>query len=398
MNDLATAGSGRLSRRVLLAAGAGVVGVPAWTGCSARRPPGPSAEPGTSAQPGPSTQPGPSAQPDASPGAPDPPATPTGANELLAGRLARALEASDRGAFVGNVAEHLRTQAGVIFDNARQMSAFALYPADDPDGIRVRWRAAGERDAFTEAFTFRLGGDGLVEWWHPRRPTGTPEWWRHLVLVAGSAPAWVVAARRWEGELAGWLEPAVEAARLLRAEPFGRAGEDWDGTLVLGLPYDSLTFAAPSGGYVASGEGALGTRIMLNPENPAAPEDRLGLIAHEGVHVITLRALAKAPAWLREGLAEHVATRWWPRQAVENERLVRAAVAEGPPTVLPADADFRSAQGETAVRAYALAAVAARACEERWGREALLGWYDGAPARPTDHELTGAYLDALAGR
>lgn len=311
--------------------------------------------------------------------------------------LGRALEEGDREGFVGMFEAPLRTQATVLFDNAGRLGSFTL--DEDPlrQGLRIRWRVGAERDQSTALFTARISADGRVR--ALGDPSGgAPSWWRHRVVVTGRGPTWLVAAEGRAEASVPWLDAAGVAREHVRAARLVPWADAWDGTLVVEVPHDLLGFASRpvTAAYVTFPLEEDGGRVVLNPTLLGRFDQagRVGLLVHEGVHVVTRVAFMDAPQWVVEGLAEHVATQVWPAAADDNRRRIREVLDAGAPTDLPRRKELRGADTLTA---YALAAVAVEACLERWGREDALAWMAAwsVADRPPDDEIRSAYLARL---
>lgn len=323
--------------------------------------------------------------------------------EEAVGRLRAALEARDARAFAAVFAQPLRTRADLVFDNALLLGSFAVEAVPERPGLRVRWRLGEERDPSTSEFWAGVSPQGLIE--RLEEPAGQPwaaTWSRHPVRVLGAGPVRLLAAEERADASAAWLEAAVGARTHLIAAGLEPWASTWDGSLLVDVPHDLIGYAGrahAAASVVFGGPGDAG-RIMLNPTLLADADapGRVGLLVHEGVHVVSRSGFMEAPLWVAEGLAEHTASAVWPAAARDNDRRVRERLADGLPAGLPTDEELRAGSG--ALTAYALAAEAVRGCFDRWGRREALAWMAAwdAPGRPGEDELRRAYLTRLARR
>lgn len=340
--------------------------------------------------------------------------------------LRQAWLSGDRQAFVALFAPQARSHGALLFDNASLLGSFDLEPVSGTPGaaaerVRLTWRAGGEREAAVVDAEVTTSPDGLVDAMRLAAGVHEPPWWRHPVSVVGpdggSGDVWLVTTRDRASAAAPWLAAAEVAVGHLQAARLTPWEAGWDGTLVLEVPQDLLAFeAGPDSVAYASLESGAG-RIAVNPTQIEGygPDERVGLLVHEGVHVVTRSPGSAAPLWAIEGLAESVATGVWAAQSAENLHLVLRAGAtaagralgggqaddrSGVRVALPTDEQL--AEGGLTDRqvAYALAEVAVEGCFARWGRDRVLGWVDdwAAPGRPGTDEITRAYRDELERR
>lgn len=165
---------------------------------------------------------------------------------------------------------------------------------------------------------------------------------------------------------------------------------------LLGRPSATLEqIAGVTATVDASGAPGAPQLVVLNPDSflPLGPSDRQLVVTHESVHVATGAAVVVLPVWVAEGFADYVALLPGriPLGAAAAEALDRVRRV-GAPRTLPRDDDFGSGRlrlGE----AYQQAWLAFRLLGERYGREAVVGFYtavlDGARVGPALREAAG---------
>jgi hypothetical protein len=114
--------------------------------------------------------------------------------------------------------------------------------------------------------------------------------------------------------------------------------------------------------------------------NPAAADQQsaLGsavLLTHEAVHVATNSPNSRAPDWLVEGFADHVAYRGYPRAVgPATDLLLADVVRHGPPDALPAAEEFQGSGNELEL-AYLRAWSACRYLARRFADDRLFDYY-----------------------
>ena len=323
------------------------------------------------------------------------------------GELSATLASGDRTRFLALFTPDAAGQdlGARLFANWTALGA-RLSGADAAQGARlvVRWSAPGERNEAVETVAPTVVS-GLVRSATPAGGT-SPLWLVEEVAIAsahGAACVRSIAVPDAVG--AAWLTAAAEASGVVTGAGLGSAAASWDGVLVVVLPstpdafrrvsgLDSATAAATQAAAVMAASDSA-PRIVGNTATTSGL-DAAGLrtvLVHEGVHVALRSAVSNAPLWASEGIAESVAEASDPGTRERNAALVAAAPR---PSALPSAADLA---GPDAPTAYALASVAVDAAIARWGRPAVLSWLAdwAVPTRPSDAELTAAYLAALPG-
>lgn len=191
-------------------------------------------------------------------------------------------------------------------------------------------------------------------------------------------------------------------------------GDDWSRravVLVAGSQdeFESLVGASHSGSDIAAvsvsdavdhrSRTASGQRIVFSPEaaNRLTDFTRVAVLRHELTHVAARPVTEDgSPMWILEGYADYVGYR-----GVEATfgaiapTLAASVAANGPPTALPADEDFR-AGGDTARRAYEASWSLAAYVASEYG-EARLGelYRKLAQGRTTDAQLDDRLRDVL---
>lgn len=314
--------------------------------------------------------------------------------------LERALRAGDRGAFLALFADGDAGQAlgARLWGSWSALGVSSVRPGSVPGGQRVGWGNV------LEDVASRSSGGRLVQ---VLKAASAPEpLWLADPVKARAASSSVVA---WcegvdDAHASRWLAAAAQAVPVVGRANLGPAAQDWAGGLVVELPRperfgavaslsvesaaatEAATIVPASGsGAVIVGNGTVGARL-----DDAALRT---MLVHEGVHAAMRSPQLSAPGWAIEGIAESVAQASDPETATRNAQRVAAAAS---PRALPADADLN---GDDALTAYALAAVAVDAAIARWGRPGFTGWLAdwSAPTRPSDADLTAAYLAALPG-
>lgn len=368
MND----GGGRLGRRAVLLGGAALL-----AGCARR--------PGAAPSGGP-------AAPSATPASPSAGVGGAGALAGFAARLDAAVSAGDRAGFLDAFDPGLGSTASVLFANARALGGWTAVVRDGR--VLVRTRAAGEPGWGSAAVEVTLDAAGRAVAFAERAGDHAVVWLNSPVRVLGEgAVAMIAAAERAEG-----AAPWVAAARAAAA---GLAGFDvtawretpWDGSLVLELPADRLQFGegAGIGAYVRLREPDDDPRIVCSPGELTGLDEagRVELMTHEAVHAVTRSPGRAAPLWAIEGYAERLTERLHPALEARNAALLPATAP------LPDDASLRG--GDPV--AYAVAALAVRAAQERWGDAAVAAWFaDWAGSNPPPPSAFAAELSGALAR
>jgi hypothetical protein len=138
---------------------------------------------------------------------------------------------------------------------------------------------------------------------------------------------------------------------------------------------------------------------VFSPESADRLTDltRVSVLRHELTHVAA-RAVTSdgSPLWILEGYADYVGYRGIEATFGALAPTLSAAVTEnGPPTSLPADADF-GAGGDTARRAYESSWSLAAFVASEYGEERLDSLYrELAKGKATADQLDGRIYDAL---
>jgi hypothetical protein len=121
--------------------------------------------------------------------------------------------------------------------------------------------------------------------------------------------------------------------------------------------------------------------LVIGPALAADQPARLSVLTHESAHaVLTLDALTagadddRAPAWLREGMAEWVSVRAWKLQDAVARQVARMPAVTADPTRLPRSADF-TAGGQRREVAYLRAYLAVDRLASRYGPVGLVARY-----------------------
>ncbi|WP_430335646.1 peptidase MA family metallohydrolase [Rhodococcus sp. ACT016] len=207
--------------------------------------------------------------------------------------------------------------------------------------------------------------------------------------------------------IAGDLGPAV-------AHVTDVWGQDWSRRAVVLVAgsheeFASLVGAAHSGADIAAvsvsdavdlrSRTASGQRIVFSPESADRLTDltRVSVLRHELTH-IAARTVTEdgSPLWILEGYADYVGYRGVEATFGALAPTLSAEVAKnGPPTSLPADADF-GAGGDTARRAYESSWSLAAFVAGEYGEEKLDALYRSlAQGAATGDRLDGRIRDAL---
>lgn len=191
-------------------------------------------------------------------------------------------------------------------------------------------------------------------------------------------------------------------------------GDDWTRravVLVAGSQeeFESLVGTSHSGSDIAAvsvsdavdhrSRTASGQRIVFSPESGDRLTDftRVAVLRHELTHVAARTVTEDgSPMWILEGYADYVGYR-----GVEATfgaiapTLAASVAADGPPTTLPADADFR-AGGDTARRAYESSWSTAAFVASEYGEDRLGELYRAlAQGKTTDAQLDTRIRDVL---
>lgn len=329
------------------------------------------------------------------------PAVTQATSTTVVATLQSALEAGDRGAFVGAWTPGGRAEAEELFANVERLGAtvrLSITEMTDESVIATsvarvvaRWRIPGAvpspvssrldiaLDAETAAVASiaPVAGDRIPIWYGDDR---------HLASFRGQtavAPTSAAAA-----SLVRDLAPAVRRVHallgggpVLVVSPSDRA--DFDG-LLAAAPGEYDGIAAVTTTLDGSGEATASSAVVLNPEVwPRLHRDgRIVVLAHEATHVVTGAATTDLPLWLAEGFADHVAVlaAGLPvRTAIR--RAVSTARRQGLPAALPTEASFEQ-QGRRLEIAYEQSLVAIFALADRYGDQRLIRFYRGVAARP----------------
>lgn len=271
--------------------------------------------------------------------------------------------------------------------------------------VRATWRAAGdERDAVhtwwvglsadgTRADDVTLDADGLP-----------PLWALEPVSVRVDGPVTVIAGPGADID----VPAARQAVSDVIAAGLGPLAEDWSGAVVVEVPSSTRVLARMVGRDVSGmaayawpwgpDPAAAAMHVVVNPAARPNREASRYLLAHEITHIATRSVAWRGPAWIREGLAEWVAT----TRAGDVTRVAdvvrRDVAAHGMPTGLPDDAEL-DASSPRIGPAYAHAEVAVAALVEAVGQQRALttlrAWSRGEPGDLSQAEATTAYLRAL---
>ncbi|TQM63000.1 hypothetical protein FBY41_3045 [Humibacillus xanthopallidus] len=209
----------------------------------------------------------------------------------------------------------------------------------DLDGLRVRRTA--------DALLLVVGSEARLD-----------ELTRRARTAAGQ-----VAAVWGRSEPSVWVAPGTDddAARLLgrTGASMARVAAVTDGPLEPGVPAGADRIVIVPSPWV--GLSGVGRDVVLTHE-----------LTHASVRASTTRTV---PSWLAEGFAELVAYR---SVALPEREVVAPALdlvsAQGPPSSLPAAADFDPAAGRLAA-AYGLSLLAVRELADRQGTAALVRLY-----------------------
>ena len=327
----------------------------------------------------------------------------------LVRRQFAAATAGDRGAFLAAWAARsaARQQAAVLYANLRALHVDAREPRVPSDSrasgaagwvadVDVRWRPSGCDPAFSDAaLRFRFSqqdGRARITAVEARPGARTPVWLLpHLVVHR--TPHTLVAA--------GGTDTAARVSRLLT---IARADVKdvlpaWRGSLVAYAPatagafrallaagpHDDDGIAAVTTTVDGSAAGGAAVAIVLNPGafGRLGPVGAHVVVTHEATHVATQATTTPLPVWLAEGFADYVGIG---AAHVSLELATRAAVGsvrhDGVPSALPSDADFAAATGPALEAAYEEAYLATRLISQRYGRAALVSFYDWVRMHP----------------
>jgi hypothetical protein len=174
-------------------------------------------------------------------------------------------------------------------------------------------------------------------------------------------------------------------------------------TALLGGQRDVGQIAAVATAELRGGAGPYdptGDRVLVNPDAFAGlgPLGRRVVLTHEVTHVATRRASGPAvPAWLAEGLADHVAHLDvdLPPSLIARD-LARDVRAGRVPRALPSDAEF-AGDAPRLAQAYSSAWLAVRLLADRYGLPAVLDLYRevGAAQGPDDAQAVETALRRL---
>ena len=329
---------------------------------------------------------------------PTPTPTPTAPPSPLAQlseRLTAAVAAKDRGAFLAGFAPALHPDAGVVFDNATKLARFTF--TAEQDTMVVRSVVGGEGAPAGTPMKTRLGEGGVLEEFTEADANQPAIWMRHPIAVHGSDGVWIAAAIRHEKIAQAWLASAREALPVLRGTDFGAwRSPAWDGSLVLELPHDAVSFqVAGAVAYVRQLPNDAAARIVITPTPfPTDAAIRRATLIHEGVHVAVAAPTTTAPLWAAEGFAEVIAVEQVPSHQYLQRDLVLGRTTKVNSLALPTQEEL---YGDDHEREYVVAWAAVTGAFRRWGREQCLAsfnaWHEGG--HPGDDEFTAAMREEI---
>lgn len=194
-----------------------------------------------------------------------------------------------------------------------------------------------------------------------------------------------------------WTTRLRWVAGILAKTDLGALDDAWDSRIDVELLTDPVRYrelagtdAAASAAVTRCGEDQL--RVTVNPRILSArPEYLDSLLLHEGVHVATRSPCdGTGPLWVKEGLAEWVASQHSPSTRASNLAWVKEALRTGEPAAaLPADTDFAGADQQAS---YALASYAVRAAVDGGGSAWAMAYFQRVLAGDEDPVGTAKVL------
>ena len=353
--------------------------------------------------------------------------------------LIRAAGAGDHAAFTSVVSTRdpaFATRAQMIFRNLTVLPLTTLQLTARPRfGIlpASRQRELGEGSWLQEAaLTWQLPADAapaehtvwltMVAEGNKTRLAGTtdipeghtrsaplPLWWLEPVQVERTPKVTALVSTALPGA-DRWARSADAVVAKIRPAVSGVA-HGWSGSVVLQVPGSSETFeqllGAPAGSVdqIAGMTRADGPnpatapiRIVVNPV-ASAKLTKVGmsvLLAHEATHVATHSVDSPAPAWVVEGLADHVAYTAYPDARTAAAAPIVAEVRTGRvPRALPKDDRFRASRKQVDL-AYAEAWLACRYVAERYSPRQLNQLYRQLDRGRTFDQAAQAVLNVSA--
>lgn len=211
-------------------------------------------------------------------------------------------------------------------------------------------------------------------------------------------------------------EPLLqEVARTVQAavpRVTGVWGQDWAQRVVVLVPADpdELRRLVPGGDLSqiaalataevadAPGDLPVGDRVVVNPGTfrRLGPVGRRVVLTHEVTHVATRAATGSAvPAWLVEGLADHVGYLGAGVPLRTAARDLRAAVRRGDlPGALPADSAFDGAATDLS-QAYEQAWLAVELLVQQYGVDRVVELYRAAGRASGPEQVAAAFVEQL---
>ncbi|WP_137723857.1 hypothetical protein [Rhodococcus subtropicus] len=188
-----------------------------------------------------------------------------------------------------------------------------------------------------------------------------------------------------------WSRRAVVVVAGSRDEFVSLVGEEHSGSDIAAV---AVSDAVDHGTRTATGQ-----RIVFSPESAERLTDltRIVVLRHELTHVAARPVTEDgSPMWILEGYADYIGYRGVESTFGSLAPTLSAAVAAGgPPTALPADADF-GAGGDVARRAYESSWSLAAFVADEYGEQRLGELYrDLAQGRATAAQLDDRIRDAL---
>lgn len=274
----------------------------------------------------------------------------------------------------------------------------------------IEWSVGDEtrKAVNTVWLTFVPAGDGQRLAGTTDLPAGqpvdaTPLWLLEPIKRVTDGPVTLVAARTVQAD--GWAARAAAAAAAVRRGVDGLVGPHWSGRVVVEMPGGRTSFeqllGVPSGSYdriaaVAWPEGPepkrAPVRVIINPTSASrlASSARDIVLSHEIVHVATDSPSSEAPLWVVEGYADLIAFQHQPVAAKAAQKSLLASIRKhGPPSALPADANFDPASASLD-DSYTLSWLACRYLVQHWSAAAMNAFYaalEGTDAGEVDAAL-----------
>jgi hypothetical protein len=339
---------------------------------------------------------------------------PTIQTQTVLDQLINAARAGDRAAFASMVSTRdaaFQPRAQMIFENLRvlplstiELTArprFASLPGSrhrelgDASWMQeavLRWQLPSEAapaehtvwlTMVVEGGSTRLAGTtdipGSGEQLAP-----LPLWWLEAVRVERTPNATALVSKAIN-EPNRWARSADAVATRIRPFVAGVV-RGWSGSLVLEVPGRSESFEQVVGArgqtvdHIAAVTRAVGpdpatapVHIVVNPvaSGRLTPVGVSVLLAHEATHIATHSVDSPAPAWVVEGLADHVAYSAYPSAGRAAVATLVAQVRDGRvPRALPEDDRFRTSEDGLGL-AYTEAWLACRYVAERYSARQL---------------------------